>query len=77
MVPGSSAVEQVAVNHFVAGSIPARAAISGFWALDSWDRGLVPRFWFLDACGASGASGQWIHSHKRQIYFRCNSRIEC
>ena len=27
MVPGSSAVEQVAVNHFVAGSIPARAAI--------------------------------------------------
>ena len=26
-LPGSSAVEQVAVNHFVAGSIPARAAI--------------------------------------------------
>ena len=25
--PGSSAVEQVAVNHLVAGSIPARGAI--------------------------------------------------
>ena len=29
-LPGSSVAEQVTVNHLVAGSIPARAAISSF-----------------------------------------------
>ena len=32
-LPGSSVVEQVTVNHLVAGSIPARAAISN-WCLN-------------------------------------------
>ena len=31
MMPGSSVAEQVTVNHLVAGSIPARAAISPKW----------------------------------------------
>ncbi len=31
MMPGSSVAEQVTVNHLVAGSIPARAAISPEW----------------------------------------------
>ena len=30
-LPGSSVAEQVTVNHLVAGSIPARAAISSIW----------------------------------------------
>ncbi len=68
-MPGSSAVEQVAVNHFVAGSNPARAAIRLRPSAFAHDRPIsLVTGWMIGRMRTWVRSEERLRRHKRSVH---------